>query len=178
MSPSHYIVRHVTIASYADSGQDWTIAANTIKTGGVCRSQYQESRAVVIKLPWEQMMFIGTGGFLGANARYILSAWIAMQVETVTSHKFPLGTAVVNITGSFLLAVFTVWVGKQVNWSENARLLVATGFFGAFTTFSTYANESIILIRDGNWYSGIGNILLTNGLCLLGVILGLWIANR
>ena len=123
-------------------------------------------------------MFIGTGGFLGANARYILSVWIGAQVETITNHKFPFGTAFVNVIGSFLLAVFTVWVGRQINWSENARLLVATGFFGAFTTFSTYANESIGLIRSGNWSTGIGNILLTNALCLVGVILGLWIANR
>jgi CrcB protein len=123
-------------------------------------------------------MFIGTGGFLGANARHILSAWIATQVATLTNHKFPFGTAFVNVIGSFLLAVFTVWVGRQVNWPENARLLVATGFFGAFTTFSTYATESIGLIRSGNWPTAIGNILLTNALCLIGVILGLWIANR
>jgi fluoride exporter len=126
----------------------------------------------------EQMVFIGTGGFLGANARYILSAWVATQVGCMTDYRFPFGTAFVNVVGSFFLAVFTVWVGRQVNWPENARLLVATGFFGAFTTFSTYANESINLIRDGSWSSGIGNIVLTNGLCLVGVILGLWVAGR
>jgi CrcB protein len=132
----------------------------------------------VIRPPLEQLMFIGTGGFLGANARHILSAWIATQVTTLTNHKFPFGPAFVNVIGSFLLAVFTVWVGRQVNWSENVRLLVAPGFFGAFTTFSTYANESIGLIRSGDWSTAIGNILLTNALCLIGVILGLWIANR
>jgi fluoride exporter len=127
---------------------------------------------------FEQMLFVGTGGFLGANARYILSEWIAVRIENLTGYPFPYGTVFVNVIGSFLLAFFGVWVGKQINLPDNARLLVATGFFGAFTTFSTYANESINLIRDGNWFTGIGNIMLMNVLCLIGVMAGLWIASR
>lgn len=124
------------------------------------------------------LLYVGVGGFLGANARYVLSAWVAVAFERLLGYEFPYGTLFVNVTGSFMLAIFGVWVARQANWPENIRLLVATGFFGAFTTFSTYANESITLIRGGDWPLGWGNIVLTNGLCLVAVIAGLWLANR
>lgn len=132
----------------------------------------------MIRPPFDQLLFVGTGGFLGANARYILSAWITAQAQRVTGYHLPIGTVFVNVIGSFLLAVFSVWVARHIHWSENTRLLVATGFFGAFTTFSTYANESITLIRSGDRLLGFGNIIATNLLCLAGVLIGLWVASR
>jgi len=126
-----------------------------------------------------QILAVGIGGFLGANARYLMSNWIN---EVVPAHiawgGLPLGTMTVNVLGSFLLAVFSTWAADLVDLSDEVRLLVATGFFGAFTTFSTYANESIALMRDGNWNAGILSIVLTNGLCLLGVVFGLWMMEQ
>ena len=58
------------------------------------------------------------------------------------------------------------------------RLLVAVGFFGAYTTFSTYAVESVILLEAGDWLGGIGNILGTNLVCLLGAVLGLAVGRQ
>lgn len=125
------------------------------------------------------LLSIGTGGFVGAVSRYVLSGW----VNDTVAHAFgnttwPVGTLFVNVIGSFALAVFGVWALEQADFSENARLLVATGFFGAFTTFSTFANESINLIRAGDYVGGVGNIAVSNGLCLFGVLAGLWFVNR
>ena len=126
-----------------------------------------------------QFFFVGIGGFLGANARYFLSDWIMEHVAaSVGGRAFPFGTIFVNVIGSFLLAIFIVWTTEHMQLSENNRLLIATGFFGAFTTFSTYANESIALIQDGDWVNGLGYIFVTNSLCLFGVVLGIWLMGR
>jgi len=124
-----------------------------------------------------RFLFIGIGGFLGANARYIVSNWLTTSISSWLGLHAPYGTAFVNITGSLLLAMFVVWSGERLDLSSEMRLLIGTGFFGAYTTFSTYANESIDLWRS-DWRIAVGYILLTNMLCLLGVLLGLYLGNR
>ncbi len=131
----------------------------------------------------QNLLWVGMGGFLGANARYLMTLWINEFVikragQLPTWVMFPYGTLVVNVLGSFGLAIFGVWFGSRVGVSPNVKLLVGTGFFGAFTTFSTFANESLVLAQDGNWMPFILNVLVTNGLCLLGVVLGLMVAGR
>ena len=122
------------------------------------------------------LLYVGIGGFLGANARYILSNWVVYRLSQWTGVSLPYGTAFVNITGSFLLAAFIVWAGKRSGFPDGVQLLIGTGFFGAYTTFSTYANETIALFRQ-DWRLGLGYMIVTNGLCLLGVILGIWFAS-
>lgn len=125
----------------------------------------------------QKILLVGMGGFLGANIRYFLSEWLTGKFSTVFGVAIPWGTAFVNITGSCLLAILTVWLARQFPVPEHMRLLAGTGFFGAYTTFSTFANESIVLWRQ-DWRVGAGYIILTNLLCLAGVLLGLGIANR
>jgi CrcB protein len=133
---------------------------------------------------WQAFLYVGVGGFLGANARYILSLIITERLATATDRPIPFGTAFVNITGSFLLAILLFWLAKQTGANDRMRLMIGTGFFGAYTTFSTFANESInLLFTDGfrlgnNLALGLGYLLLTNIVCLLAVIAGLWLANR
>jgi len=91
---------------------------------------------------------------------------------------FPWGTLLINFSGSFLLAAFLGWSAHRINVDPRLRLLVATGFFGAYTTFSTYANESVALWQAGNWLGALGNVLGTNLVCLAGVLLGLALASR
>jgi len=122
----------------------------------------------------ETFFIVGLGGFVGANLRYWFSTWIAQQWGS----SFPWGTLVINFSGSFFLAIFLSWSAERIGIDPRIRLLVATGFFGAYTTFSTYANESMALWRAGNWLGALGNVAGTNVLCLIGVLLGLAVASR
>lgn len=122
----------------------------------------------------EIFLIIGLGGFIGANARYLVSTRIAAQLGT----SFPWGTFFINFTGSFLLAVFIAWWTHHSPVDSRLRLFLAIGVFGAYTTFSTYATESIALLQSGNWIGMAGNILGTNLICLSGAIVGLAIGSR
>lgn len=123
------------------------------------------------------LLWVGMGGFLGANARYLMTLGInALFIPRFGN--FPFGTLAVNVLGSFGLAVFGVWFGSQVGLSSQVKLIIGTGFFGAFTTFSTFANESVALFEKGSLSPFFMNIIVTNGLCLLAVILGLALAGR
>ncbi len=124
------------------------------------------------------LLFVGIGGFFGAIARYLLANQISRWFTGLFNLTLPVGTLFVNITGSFLLALFVVWSLHRTDFSLNTRLLVGTGFFGAYTTFSTFATESIGLFQRGEWAAGIGNIVLTNLLCLAGVLLALALGQR
>ena len=122
----------------------------------------------------ETLLLIGLGGFVGANVRYLISGWVAAHMGS----SFPWGTLAVNFTGSLLLAVFLAWAAGYTILDPRVRLVLATGFFGAYTTFSTYANESVALLQGGDWLGAVGNVLGTNLICLLGAIIGLAIGSR
>ncbi len=122
----------------------------------------------------ETFLIIGLGAVLGANLRYLVTVWAVEQFGV----GFPWGTLVINVAGSFLLAVFLAWGANHTTLDPRVRLLVATGFFGAYTTFSTYANDSIAMIGMGNWLGAVGNIVGTNLVCLIGVVAGLAIGSQ
>jgi CrcB protein len=83
---------------------------------------------------WLPYILVGVGGFVGANARFILARGVGALFET----RFPLGTFIVNMSGSFLLGVLgTIIALKVMPNSEAMRLALGVGFLGAFTTFST-----------------------------------------
>ena len=120
------------------------------------------------------LLYIGVGGFLGACARYLLGTWVVSRM----GGSAPLGTLAVNFSGSLLLALFLGWAARQGALAPQTRLLVSVGFCGAFTTFSTYALETVTLARDGQLLGAAGNILGSNLVCLGGVCLGLALAGR
>jgi len=125
----------------------------------------------------ESLIYVGIGGFFGANARYMLSLWVN-EFLAPRWGQFPYGTLLVNVIGSFGLAIFGVWLSARTGMSPQLRLLVGAGFFGAFTTFSTFANESVTLMQGGETALLLLNLLLNNGCCLLGVALGLILGHR
>ncbi len=125
----------------------------------------------------ESLLYVGVGGFLGANARYLLSLG-SNHVLTPLLGNFPYGTLVVNVAGSFGLALFGIWFGARTGLSPQLRLLIGSGFFGAFTTFSAFANESYILADDGRITLFLLNAMLNYGLCLLGVAFGILLGSR
>ena len=130
-------------------------------------------------MTWQALFYVGIGGFLGANTRYFLSLLLTERFVRITGIPLPFGTVLVNVTGSMLLAMLTYWAGQRAsNLSDTAKLIFGTGFLGAYTTFSTFANESVNLLQGEKVLLGWMYIIGTNALCLLGVVLGLFLANR
>jgi CrcB protein len=122
----------------------------------------------------ETILVIGVAGFIGANVRYFVNLWAVERLGAA----FPWGTLLINFSGSCLLAVFLAFAASRVDLDPRWRLLIATGFFGAYTTFSTYANEAVALARAGEWISAAGYVVGTNAICIVGVLLGLVIGSR
>jgi len=115
-----------------------------------------------------EYLVIGIGGFLGANARYLVAGWAAQRFGTT----FPYGTFIINVSGSFILGLFLVVVQERTFIHPNYRLFFAVGFLGAYTTFSTFTYESLRLVQDGSILLGLTNIFASVVVGLLGVVLG------
>lgn len=116
---------------------------------------------------------ISAGAILGANSRYWISDWAARKFGV----DFPFGTLLVNVTGSLLLGFFLTLATERFLIDPRWRFLVAVGFLGAYTTFSTYTYESINLLSRGEWLPGILNLFGSCILGLLGVGIGIYLAR-
>jgi CrcB protein len=110
---------------------------------------------------------------VGANLRYLF----AQQIARIASSGFPYGTLLINFTGSLVLGFFLTWTSERVLADPRWRLLIAVGFCGGYTTFSSYAYESFALAEQGQWLSSALNIVGTNLLCLVAVLLGAMLAR-
>lgn len=122
----------------------------------------------------ETLLLIGIGGFIGANLRYVVSTWAAQRFGV----GFPWGTMIINFSGSLLLAVFVAWLTAHTTIDPRVRLFTAVGFFGAYTTYSTFAVESITLLQTGNWIGAFSNVFGTNLVCILGALVGFALGSR
>ena len=105
---------------------------------------------------------------MGALARH--GATTAMAAAF--GPRFPLGTLAVNVAGSFAMGwLFALFAGR-VDISPELRLLVTTGLLGAFTTFSAFSMETLVLLQAGRWLAGAANVVLSVALCLGAAWLG------
>jgi len=120
-----------------------------------------------------RLVWVGTGGFLGAVARYLLAG-----VFTRFSPHFPLGTLVVNALGSLALGFLMTLATETLALPPDMMLFLAIGFCGAFTTFSTFAYETNSLIRSGALTLAFLNIGVSLILGLVGIRLGDWLARQ
>lgn len=118
-------------------------------------------------------LWIGLGGFLGANARFLVQQWAAARWGA----DFPYGTMIANVTGSFIIALFLTLITEQFLVSPEFRLFVAVGFLGGFTTFSSFSFETFTLLRGSGWWSASLNFLGNTVLGMMGVILGIMVAQ-
>lgn len=118
-------------------------------------------------------LWIALGAVAGASARYFLGGYVAKIVPS----SFPYGTLMINISGSFLLGFFLIWTSERVLVDPRWRLLVAIGFCGSFTTFSSYAFETFGLFEQGQWMLIGANIIASNLLCLISVLGGAALAR-
>jgi CrcB protein len=119
-------------------------------------------------------LLVGLGGFIGANARFVVARLVGTLFET----RFPLGTFVINVAGSFLLGVLGTLVAQKVMpTSESMRLALGVGFLGAFTTFSTFEFETHALFDDGSWLTATTNMFASLFVGLLAVRAGIVVAK-
>ena len=119
-------------------------------------------------------LLVGLGGFIGANARFVVARLVGAMFET----RFPLGTFVINISGSFLLGVLgTIVAQKVMPNAEAMRLALGVGFLGAFTTFSTFEFETHALFDDGSWLTATTNMFASLFVGLLAVRAGIVVAK-
>jgi CrcB protein len=121
-----------------------------------------------------QYLLVGLGGFIGANARFV----VARVVGTLFETRFPLGTFIINVSGSFLLGVLGTLVAQKVMPnSESMRLALGMGFLGAYTTFSTFEFETHALFDDGSWLTATTNMFASLFVGLLAVRAGIVVAK-
>ncbi|HEY1400284.1 MAG TPA: fluoride efflux transporter CrcB [Terriglobales bacterium] len=118
-------------------------------------------------------LWIAVGAVVGASARYFLSGLIVRNF----SATFPYGTLLINVTGSLVLGFFLVYSTDRVLLDPRWRLLVAVGFCGSYTTFSSYAFESFALMEQGQWLLVGLNVVGSNVLCLAAVLAGAALAR-
>jgi fluoride exporter len=105
-------------------------------------------------------VMVGVGGGLGSIVRFWLGSYIAGRMGT----RFPYGTFVINVTGSFLIGLILALLTAKTHWSMNWRYLIAIGFLGGYTTFSSFEYETLRAIRDGQ--IGVGLLYVALSVCL------------
>lgn len=118
-------------------------------------------------------LLISLGAVLGANARYLVAR---LSLERF-GPTFPYGTLAINVLGSLVIGFFMAGPWKTSPSMKAASLFVAVGFCGGFTTFSSYAFDSITLFERGQWLLAGANILSNNVLSLAAVLLGVALAR-
>ncbi|HWO30160.1 MAG TPA: fluoride efflux transporter CrcB [Candidatus Acidoferrum sp.] len=117
----------------------------------------------------KNFLAISSAAIVGANLRYLLSRIAARQLGPV----FPYGTLFINIVGSFIVGYFIIWTTERVLIDPRWRLLVVIGFCGSFTTFSSFAFETMAYFEQGQWGLMVVNILSNNLLCLGAALAGM-----
>jgi fluoride exporter len=113
-------------------------------------------------------LVIGLGGFLGANARYLVSLWVGRMLGL----SFPYGTLIINVSGSFALGLLMGLCQHRLAEFFHHRLFFAVGFLGAYTTFSTFTYETFRLVQEELLTLALVYIFGSLLLGMIGVICG------
>jgi fluoride exporter len=124
-------------------------------------------------MPARELLYVGAGGFLGANSRFLVSRAISQWF----GGSFPYATLFINVSGSFILGFFLIWATERVMADYHLRQFVAIGFCGGYTTFSSYSFETFSLIEQGHYGLALSNFLANNVLALGGAVLGAVLAR-
>ena len=113
-------------------------------------------------------LIVGIGGFVGSVARF----WIGSYIGGKMGARFPYGTFVVNVSGSFLIGLILTFMAETTDWSPNLRYLVPIGLIGGYTTFSAFEYETFRLFQDGQLLTAFLNVTLSVVFGFVGVWAG------
>jgi CrcB protein len=116
-----------------------------------------------------EIVVIALGGSAGAVMRFL----VANGIYAWLGRGFPHGTLFVNVSGSFLMGLLTELMLQRLTFTTEYRALILVGFLGAYTTFSTFALETLYLFEQGNLQKAVLNVFLSMVLCLAAVWIGL-----
>lgn len=115
-------------------------------------------------------LWVAVGGALGSMGRF----WLGALVAEILGFRFPWGTILINILGSFTIGFFAAFTGPggRLVVSFNIRAFVMVGICGGFTTFSSFSLQTLELARENHWLQAGGNVLLSVVMCLVAVWAG------
>ena len=121
-----------------------------------------------------RLLAVTAGGGIGSLVRYLIGTAIMQRF----AGRFPLGTFVINITGSFLIGLLMTLFTEKFAPHPNLRLLLVVGFLGGYTTFSSFEYETFQSVRSGGHWLALGYVLSSVILGYAGVWLGVMVASR
>jgi CrcB protein len=119
-------------------------------------------------------LLVAIGGGMGALVRYVA----ASAIMTRFGGKLPLGTLVINVTGSFLIGFLMTMLTERLQLDPRWRLLLVVGFLGGYTTFSSFEWETYTAVRGGELWTGMLNVVSSVMLGYVAVSLGSMLARR
>jgi CrcB protein len=122
----------------------------------------------------DRYLVVLTGAGLGGLARYVAGSWIMLKY----GGRFPLGTLIINVSGSFLIGVLMTLLTERLNPHPNWRLFLVVGVLGGYTTFSSFEYEIYQSVRDGARWMGMLYLTASVALGYLGVWMGALLVAR
>ncbi len=115
------------------------------------------------------ILLVGIGGFIGSVMRYLASGYVQQATKSV---DFPYGTLAVNVIGCFVIGFLSQLAEGRGVFTSESRLFVFTGILGGFTTFSSFGNETMNLVRDSQMMNAFANVGANVVIGLFAVWLG------
>ena len=122
-----------------------------------------------------ELLLVGSGGFIGSVARYLVSGAVTQFTATA---RFPFGTLAVNVLGCFIIGVLAGIAEQSGTFSANTRLLLFTGVLGGFTTFSSFSADVAALWERGTYAESAIYVLASVVMSIAALLLGLYLVRR